>query len=373
MKKLERSLFLALALAAGALSANPDLDGYLHLRGGLQVSGAMQKGSFPGGKVDFSLASSHVYGFELVAPLTEAISVVAALDAFSALAEDKTTLDSGLGSLKFGSQYSGQAPQLGVILYPAYWLHGLFVPGVGNPEGPLYTPILSARYLQSQGTIHNTVEATGFMVGITAPDDQQQREQGFGLGFDLPVFKRGTVYHQYQRLTWSQTYNDKASRSYSHPRETLSFGARYYTTLNAPVPLDPAEYLPRQGRPGSLVLDVGGGWYNALDGRANGQRFWWAEARHALDSRLALSLRWDRLTMDRGPYDGLTGFKPSDQNLNSDNIAVGLIFNFGSPKWRGKARETAVDAKPVGIPKELPEPVGGPADTDVEPKGAEEK
>lgn len=370
MARALRAAVACLALGAAPLDANPDLGGHVDLRGGVQTRGPLERGAYMDGAMPVDAEARLLGGSGLqlafTAPLGEAFSAVAGLGLSSEDRYEERLADGGSqGRLQTSVRRLSQAPSLGLILHPGAWLRGPYAPGLDSPDGAIHIPSFSAAWHQGHASVRHAARGTLHFDGAAAPADRDERDQGFSLGMTWPLSRGVTAFHHYRRQTWAQAYDGRGTFSVAHAWEGLGYGLRLYSTLGAPEPMDIAEHLPRQGRPGGLRLELGTGWENHLALGRRGRIYHWAEVRYAPSSVAALGLHYRRERLDL-PLLDIPGLGLRAQQQDSDHVELSLHFNLASPRWRGRPVEEPVEARPAPLPKEWPE-AEAPARPEAQP------
>lgn len=377
---------LALLLLPLSLAASPDGLGYVVLGGQGLLSGQLLRQSYTASGQAASIEQKQASGSGLqlmaVAAAADWASIVAEVryDGSTTAYEQLEGPGGALGQLKRQTETKAREFSAGVRLYPASLWATPFVPGLGNPEGPLYWPVLSAAYWRLDSAFAQTVQSsTGSLAGAGG-SDATERSQGYRVGVDLPLHPRLSV--GLDRVKALETAYASPSLNWSNDGsyEKTTIHLSGFASLRSKDPEWVDDFIPQVGRPGDLRLDLGYGLL--LDGHGEPKDLDWAEATYAVNGAVSLGLRYDlRMQRNRPTGSPRQDQRDSELQLNEHRLGLSLGVNFGALPWAGKPSQPAADPLPVqGVqteaPKQLPNDDVVPAEApepEAEPKADERK
>lgn len=350
----------ALCLLPLSLAASPDGLGSLRLSGDGLLSGQLQRQQYTASGQPASLedrqSSGAGWGLQAIAATWDWASIYADVhyDGWSRAYEQSEGSGASLGELKHQTNFSSRDFSAGFKLYPASLWAAPFVPGLGNPQGALFWPVLSAGYWRLDESTDRRVQTSAGSLAGTANSDSEQRSQGYRLGLDLPLAPRVSV--GLDRVKALQA--DYSSRSLNWSRdggyERTAISVSLFASLRGKDPEWVDDFIPQVGRPGSLRLDLGYGLLLRDGVEPRDQD--WMEATYAINGAFSVGLRYDLLMQRNSP----TGSPRQDQvdselALNEHRLGLSLGLNFGALPWAGKPPLPKADPEPVpGLSTDAP-------------------
>jgi hypothetical protein len=349
---------LGLLLLASPLAANPDMGGWLDLGGYNLFSGQIQKGTFSGFgttfDIDYKAVSERGYRLGMTGPLGEAFSIRTGLSGYGR--HENYTEKAGPGGIygTYDRAYdrTGHEESLGFWCYPYAFFGRDYLPGADSPGGVLWIPSFGADYYQGAGASKYQLNTnSGAYSGVKAPEDYEDRAQGYDLDWKLPMHPRLTLGGWYTHQTWYQSYTKDSSHSNANGYEDMGFSLYTFLSLGADKLWDLRAHFPHLGPPGTLRLELDYGWSNYLLAGRPGQQWWSLEGIYVLNSAFAITLGATEGQQLKGDYEDLSGFSYTEKELSYTTASLGARFSFGSPLWGGGRDEAEAAAVPPSDPQ----------------------
>lgn len=356
----------ALWLLPLSLAAGPDGLGSIRVSGAGMLSGPVQQEQYAASGQPASLedrqTAALAWGLQAVAATGDWASVYADLHYDNWRHSYAQSEGSGgiLGMLKQRTDFSARDFSAGFKLYPASLRATPFVPGLGNPQGALFWPVLSLGYWRLDESTDKTVQtSTGSLAG-GVDASSAQHTQGYRVGFDLPVAPSLSV--SLDRIKALQADYSSATLNWSHDGgyERTALSVSLYVALRDENPEWVDDFIPQVGRPGTLRVDLGASLLLRDGVEPRDQD--WMEAIYAFNGALSFGLRYDLWILRNGPTGNPRPAQfDNELTLNEQRLGVSVGLNFGALPWAGNANHPETDPEPIsGLNTEAPKQV--PAD-----------